>query len=83
MTCSNCQPEKIIPNVRVVDRGHNYTKLSLSVAVDADPNAMLFTGTVESALRAQECGDCGYTRLFADDHNELRRAHQESLSAQP
>lgn len=83
MSCLNCQSGKGIPGVRVVDRGHSFSKLSLSLTVDADPSAMLFTGTVASALRAQICGDCGYTRLFAEGHNELWKAHQKSLGAQP
>jgi hypothetical protein len=77
MTCPECHSPNVIPDVEVVDRSH-YTESSLSVKVLAEPNAMIFTGRVNSDLRARVCGNCGHTTFHAVDYKDLWQAHQKA-----
>ncbi len=77
MVCPACQSPNVIPDVEIVDHSH-ISEFSLSVKVLAEPNAMIFTGRVNSELRARVCGNCGHTTLHAVDHKALWQAHQKA-----
>ena len=82
MNCPQCGSPDLIPDVKVIDRGHAYTRHDLTAAVDADPSALFFTGRVESELRARICGSCGHATLYATNATELWRAYQQARSTQ-
>ena len=80
-TCVKCGSTDIVLNARVMDRTQ-YGEYDLRVRVDADPNALLFTGTERCPLEARVCGQCGYTEFYATDPATLFaawRRSQESL----
>ncbi len=72
MQCPKCKSEKIVPRVRIMDRGHGSTDSGdLSVVTYEDPDALIFKGKQRSALFARICGDCGYTELFVENPREI------------
>jgi predicted nucleic-acid-binding Zn-ribbon protein len=76
-TCVKCGSTDIVLNARVMDRSH-HGENDLRVRVDADPNALLFTGTERCPLEARVCGQCGYTELYATDPATLLAAWRRS-----
>ncbi|MBT0653063.1 hypothetical protein [Geomobilimonas luticola] len=72
--CPKCNSQKILRNVRVIDRNGDYQDKSLSVRLERKPGALLFKGAETFDLSACICGGCGYTELFVDNPAELWRA---------
>src|SRR5262245_35645030 len=63
--CTKCGARQVIPSVRVLDRDGEYTDKSLSVRLDRNPTAWIFTNSEVVDLKASVCGRCGYAELYA------------------
>ncbi|MCD6050911.1 MAG: hypothetical protein K0Q55_2314 [Verrucomicrobia bacterium] len=75
LKCKNCGSEKIIPSVNVMDQGqHSDGTLKAHVGYN-DPAAILLREAVFARLKANICGACGYTELFASKPEELYSAY--------
>ena len=83
--CPECNSNDIIPNLKVstdetVGGGMPaYVKL-----VEPEPAKrpfMWMAQDLKSTFSAAVCGNCGYTRLFADDHAELLEAHKKGYQS--
>ncbi len=69
--CTKCGSEKVIPLATMVDQGQ-YSDGSLKAFVAyTNPEAWVFKGAVYAKLRANICGQCGYTELIAENAAEL------------
>jgi predicted nucleic-acid-binding Zn-ribbon protein len=79
-SCPKCESAKIIPQVRIIDRGTYNMAGNLTVQVCENPDAMLFRYTHDGVLRAWICGDCGYVETYVDNPGELYSAYRESIS---
>ena len=69
--CPKCGSQDIVPNRPIID--HSYgTTYDLETTLDERPEALIFKGwQVSSILTAWICGACGYTELYASNHEEL------------
>ncbi|MBS1830171.1 MAG: hypothetical protein JST93_33025 [Acidobacteria bacterium] len=77
--CFKCKSEKIIPQVRVMDRGHYSGDAGdLSVVSYEDPDALVFKGAKRSSLYARICGECGYAELYVENPRELYARYEGS-----
>ena len=74
--CPDCGSEKIIERARAIDSGEGFMNMGFTVAVDAEPDALLFKNTRRSEVNAKICGDCGYIRFYAKEAGYLWRAYQ-------
>jgi hypothetical protein len=73
--CSKCGSPKIIPLAGVIDQGQ-YSDGTLKARVGyTNPEAWVFKGPVYAKLRANICGECGYTELIAEDPAALYDAY--------
>ncbi|MCY2954564.1 MAG: hypothetical protein NTU53_21755 [Planctomycetota bacterium] len=78
--CSKCGSPKIIPLVGVLDQGqHSDGKLKAIVGY-TNPEAWVFKGPVYAKLKANICGQCGYTELIAEDATALYDAYVKTKS---
>lgn len=75
--CSKCNSDRMIPNVRMLDRNHTYT-MDFSAEICEQPDALLFKGPVQVTITANICGNCGYCEFFANSPNELWQAHRNA-----
>ncbi len=75
LKCKNCGSEKMIPGVQMLDQGHHSDGTLKAHVGFEDPDAVIFRGAVYARLKANICGECGYTELFADDPAELYAAY--------
>ena len=66
MPCPKCGSDKIMPNVRIVYQDRYGGSVEVSLEMYKDPEAVLFKGACRDPLRAQVCGECGLTELFAN-----------------
>jgi hypothetical protein len=78
-TCSKCGSDRIMANVRLVDRTGHTSAEDLTAEVYEYPNALFFNGAVGVTLRAHICGSCGYSELYADTPEGLWQAYCTSL----
>lgn len=74
-TCEKCGSDKMIPDVKVVDRGDGNAKWELQVVIDGNPQAILFKDRLYGVLKAHICGECGHTELTVDNPQELYRKY--------
>lgn len=74
--CPKCGSTQIINDVQVIDL-ESYAE-NLAVQVQTKPQARLFKGGVRVRLKAQVCGACGYTELYAKDPTRLLKAQEQS-----
>ena len=74
--CPECNSEKIIKNVRVLDNTENYVNADLRIAVDENPDALIFKQRSYSIVKAKACGDCGFIQFYAEDPKMLWTAYQ-------
>lgn len=79
--CPKCESGKIIPRVRLIDRGAYNVAGPLTVRVDGNPDALLFKYTHDGMLQAWICGGCGYVETYVDNPGELYAVYQQSLSS--
>ncbi len=78
--CSKCGSDKIIPLATMVDQGqYSDGRLKAFVAY-TNPEAWVFKGTVYAKLKANICGECGYTELFAEDAPALYKTYLKAKS---
>jgi predicted Zn-ribbon and HTH transcriptional regulator len=75
-SCPECNSQKIINDVIVLERGDGNANYVLRVAVDEKPEALIFKQRNYSNVRAQVCADCGYIRFFAEFPDTLWSAYQ-------
>ena len=79
--CLKCKSDKIIPRLRIMDRGQYGSDTGdLSVVAYKDPDALVFRGACEGALFASVCGECGFTELYAENPRELYEAYRTGES---
>ncbi|NEP85870.1 MAG: hypothetical protein F6K18_02995 [Okeania sp. SIO2C2] len=76
--CPKCNSEKLMHNVRIIDRGHNGSITPLEVEVFTKPDAIFFKGSHREALEATICGKCGHTELTVTNPDKLYQAYLES-----
>ena len=74
--CPECDSERIIKDARAIDTGESYMNFRFQVAVDADPDALLFKSTVYSETKVEICADCGYIRFYAVSSRNLWSIYQ-------
>ena len=75
--CGKCGSKQLMPDVQVIgdDRdGDN----DIQVALYEDPDAFIFKGKRPGTLRAQVCGQCGFTELFVKNPRELWSVYRQS-----
>lgn len=72
--CSKCGSEKIIPLAHVLDQGEGSSG-ALRTVVFTNPEALVFKGRVYAKLKANICGECGYTELIAENPAALYDAY--------
>lgn len=77
--CPKCESRKIIPQVRIIDRG-NHNLVAGDLTVHIYDNRMLFKYTHSGVLKAWICGACGYVETYVGNPGELYTAYQQSLS---
>ena len=76
--CSKCGSSKIIPLADMVDQGQ-YSDGTLKARVGyTNPEAWVFKGAVYAKLKANICGECGYTELVAEEPAALYDAYLRS-----
>ena len=71
--CSKCKSTKIIPKVRMVDRGEYDVAGDLTV---------ILKNIHSGVLRAWICGSCGYVETYGDNPGELYDAYEGSIPKQ-
>ena len=71
--CPKCGSTQVMNDVQVADA----LEENLKVQVQQKPHALLLKGTVRVPLKAQVCGTCGYTELYATDPKRLLKAHEQ------
>jgi ribosomal protein S27AE len=76
--CMKCGSTKIIPNVQIQDQGQ-YSDGHLKVVIAEDPKALFFKNNRLTRLKAQICGECGYTEFIVEDPHMLYSAYIKSL----
>jgi hypothetical protein len=82
--CAKCQAAKVMPKVRIMDRGHYSGDAGdLALVLYEDPEALLFKGTHEGSLFARVCGACGYVELYLEKPQELYAVYEEVKNKQP
>ena len=80
LKCSKCGSERVIPLVGMMDQGH-YSDGTLKAFVGySNPEAWVFKGAVYAKLKANICGQCGYTELIAEDPPALYDAYLKAKS---
>jgi predicted nucleic-acid-binding Zn-ribbon protein len=73
--CSKCGSNEIIRDAEIRDYdASSYRRLSIHVPL-RKPEGGFFQKTTESSeLRARVCGQCGYTELYATNHEAILKA---------
>jgi len=80
--CLKCGSDSMIPDVRVLDRGHGNDRKPAEIGVYTKPDAILLKGEVRVETLAMVCGDCGFVELYAADPLKLWEAHVDRASRQ-
>ena len=66
--CPKCKSKKILRDARVIDKASKSgPALDLELAVNKNPDALLFKGEERFTVHAWACADCGYTELYTDN----------------
>ena len=78
LTCPKCKSDKIIPRVRIMDRGqYGIDAGNLTVVFYEDPGALVFKGAHQGSLFARVCGECAYTEMFLENAEDLYALYRE------
>ena len=77
MPCPKCGSDKIMPNVRIVSI-ESGSSIQVHLEVYKDPEAVIFKGSCRDPLRAQVCGECGLTELYANRPRSLWKVYAKS-----
>lgn len=78
LRCPHCGSDKIVANAKMLDLGQ-YSGGKLQIAVDENPEALLFKHRVAQVVNARVCGDCGVIQLVAENPGLLYQAYLDSL----
>ena len=78
--CSKCGSDKIIPLATIIDQGKGSDGELKAFVGYAKPEAWVFKGAVYARLRANICGQCGYTELIAENAAELYDTYLKTRS---
>lgn len=62
--CPKCSCTDIIRRAKVIDRDDSSFTQDLQVAVDANPDAIIFKGREKFVVQAWVCKKCGYIELY-------------------
>jgi len=81
--CPRCNSKRLIPDVRIIDRGHYNSARDLSVEVYEQPDALIFKGTHLGVLTATICADCGNAELSVTNAEKLYDAYVTGRLNQP
>ena len=75
LKCSKCGSDRIIPLATMVDQGECSDGRLKAVVAYTNPEAWVFKGAVYAKLKANICGQCGYTELIAENAAALYDAY--------
>ncbi len=64
----------------MVDQGQGSDGTLKALVGYTNPKAWVFKGSVHAALKANICGDCGYTELIAENPAALYEAYLKGQS---
>ena len=78
--CSKCGSERAIPLVGMMDQGQYSDGTLKALVAYTNPEAWVFKGAVYAKLKANICGECGYTELIAEDPAALYDAYVKAKS---
>ncbi len=78
--CNKCGSDEIIPLATMVDQGEYSDGRLKAVVAYTNPEAWVFKGAVCAKLKANICGQCGYTELIAENPAALYDAYLEAKS---
>ena len=73
--CLKCNSDKIIPSAMVLDTGQ-YASGYMQIAVDEQPDALMFKQRTKSDVKVSVCGDCGYLEFYAAEPGSMYQAYQ-------
>jgi predicted nucleic-acid-binding Zn-ribbon protein len=73
-TCPKCNSNKIA-KAMVLDRADGG---NIQVAIDAQPNAMVFKDRRTSDVFAKVCGECGFLEFYAEKPRTLYQSYLRS-----
>ena len=65
MKCVQCESQRIVSDISVMDTGTHNINLGLRVFHQKDPDAFIMKGTTLAAVTAHACADCGFLMLKA------------------
>ncbi|WP_299883553.1 hypothetical protein [uncultured Lacinutrix sp.] len=68
--CSNCQSEKLIPNVKIIDFTHMNIKSNLKLEIVETSDNQFKVSKTESII-GNICGECGHVDLHVDNFQAL------------
>ena len=77
--CCKCGSGKIIPLAQTLVKAGNLDN-NLYAVILTNPDAFVFTGAHYAKLKANICGECGYTELFAENSAALYDAYLKTQS---
>lgn len=77
--CPKCGYTERLEGLRVMTGGESFS--DLRVETYRKPGALVFKGAVSSNLKAEVCGVCGYTELYAAEPGALREAVKEAANS--
>jgi ribosomal protein S27AE len=75
LKCSKCGSAKVIPLVGMIDQGQGSDGTLMARVGYTNPEAWVFKGSVYAKLKANICGECGYTELVAENPGALYEAY--------
>lgn len=78
LKCGKCGSEKIIPLAGMVDQGQGPDGTLKALVGYTNPEAWVFKGPIYATMKANICGECGYTELIAENPAAL---YEEYLKA--
>ena len=78
LKCSKCGSEKIIPLASMIDQGQASDGTLKALVGYTNPEAWVFKGAVYTKMKANICGECGYTELIAEDAAALYAAYRKA-----
>lgn len=70
--CADCGSEKIIKEAKTVITDNS----RIEIAIDEQPDALIFKQRTTDNVRAEICADCGYIAFYAANPKILWSAYQ-------
>ena len=79
LQCAKCGSDRMVPRVRVMDRGqYSADAGELTVVAYGRPDALVFKKPHKNSLWAKVCGACGFTELYVEDPGEIYAVYEAS-----